>query len=497
MFREELIEFILAFLKSRRWWRLLLQGGLLCILPLLVGSFVLYGASIPVESLGNRYIGSVESEVDKRLAAIESGEADAAAEMDSKLRISLERILQLGESNERVSYIVARQLASQGRVETAARKMREIAPANGAGFAPAHAWLAQFERARFDNTKEMAEILLNDLTVANNALSAINPVLTDMQATLLVSFGRANEALDILSFRAQQEPILYAKVADLSALQNDRATLRDAIGKTREFMKTAYAGVDPDEAYYVQHSKLEDYENDLEGVLMFSKKGIEDFPESALLRRYLSNGLLLKFNRVQSNPDEGEPGRDYLQEAYSADPTNPAVTVQIAQAIAQGENTGEELRKALEKQLEDGTASGAAYLILGNSRLGNGDMETGINYLENALEVFPDAPIILNNLAYAMLQLEPPKIDEALANVEKALTFSDIPPAFKASILDTQGEALALKGDILGAIESYEKAIQEYPAKLSSREKLVQLYNAKGMTKMAEVQQERIDELKQ
>ncbi len=512
MLFEHFVNCLLAWLTSRRWRKCLLYAALTFGLPCGLLGFVVYGNSIPANVIAGRYLKNIDLDIERRLEATRIGaEVDDSADV----HVELNRILQLGNSSPRVVYIVAIEMGKQGRVASAARKMREIAPKDGSGFPDAHCWLAAYGASQPIRGEAGLLTLLNDFQVANEGMAFLPPQLVVSYAELLKIAGRTKQAIDLLTLRAEQSPALYPVLAKLAAAANDRVQMRVAISKTNELLLERYKDQPFDEAYFLQQIELAAIQRDLPAVVKIAKEGVETFPDSKLLRRQLSSALIVEGDVAaaaprplrpvggipseSSSPVEGadaeESGLSYLDAAYQMDPNNQLVMHRVVQAIVAGQDLSPELRSALEARLADGTASGFTHLTLGNHRLQQGDLTRAVEHLEIALEMLPGAVVVQNNLAYAYLQLQPPAIEKAVELVDAALSVNGVSASNRASILDTQGTAFMLKGDMVGAINSFEDAVRLDPTKLHSRKQLVLLFEKLGMADMAKAQSDLIDEL--
>ena len=168
MFFDEFLSFVVKWIRTRRWktlfWLLFWVGSL----PLLATLLIAYGFSIPSAQLETQC-----------LKATGAGFSDLPIEDDSEsenseqsIQVPLRRILQIGSFNERVVYIVANQLARQGRIAMAAKMMRDIAPVDSEGFAEAHRWLASCALTPGNEAGVDRKALKHDLRIAVESASS-------------------------------------------------------------------------------------------------------------------------------------------------------------------------------------------------------------------------------------------------------------------------------------------------------------------------------------
>lgn len=491
MFVEQLIEFLKCWNETRSLRRIALLAFLLAAFPLFMSGLVLWGYSTSINTLGGRHIQLVEA----RLDSIDGTEEPS--EYANELYVPLNRILQLGQSNERVTFIVGRQLLRQRRIAEAVRKLREIAPVGERGYPPAHLLLAEIDRQSLDS-------VFNDLAVADSSLSTMPTLFTQQYVGLLLKKGMQSEALAVLRLRAEQNPELNLMLAKVAFQTGDRNELRAAASGYRELLDTVYEGKEHDENYFVGQITLADLLGDTEQVSQLVTDGLASVPESHKLRQYRSTLLLAEALSPQdqeaSEAEQQARSLAKLREAVEADPTNPAVLNVIAKAMANGTALPREMIKVLENSLKAGTTPANALFEISKSQLKNVTAESAEYAIANLQAIDKQGaagPEVFNNLAFALLAVEPPRINDALMLLSRALQYQNLPDSALASIYDTQGQARAMAGDELGAIESYENAIQLAGGKLNSRESLAKLYAKQGMTDLAVAQRDRIEELKQ
>lgn len=490
MFVEQLIEFLRRWNETRSLRRIALLAILLAVLPLIMCALVVWGYSTSVNTLANRHIQLVEARLD-------SPDVDeSSSEFASELYVPLNRILQLGQSNERVTHIVAIQLFRQGRIAEAVRKFREIAPVGGRGYPPAHLFLADIDG-------QSLESVLNDLAVADSSLSTMPPQVTQRYVELLVRNGKDREALAVLRLRAEQTPELNLTLAEVAAKVGDRNETRLAVGRFREVVESQYEENELDERYFLIQVTLAELMGEPGELSEALGQGLAMFPDSRPLRRKKSDLFLAEAVSAASGVSGAHTGTDIgtLQKAMNADPTSPGVINRIAHELSRGTQLPNEMLKVLRASLDAGTAPSDSHFALSLGYLRRGtpegakaaiaNIELGIKKQNGVV-----APAILNNFAFACLELRPPRTAAALEVLDLALQVKRLPRDQLASIYDTQGQARAMAGDELGAIESYENAIELVGAKLNSRASLAELYAKHGMTELAVAQRERIDALK-
>src|SRR5690606_22598201 len=137
MFYQDLFNRVIAWWRSRRWWRMSLVAFLPLSLLLISCGLVVYGAMLSRQTLATRYLTLIQEDLDTSFNDLLNADGVATAEAqrqsaalaridERRVQVPMRRILQLGNFSPRVAYVVASQMAQQGRLGMAARMMRDI-----------------------------------------------------------------------------------------------------------------------------------------------------------------------------------------------------------------------------------------------------------------------------------------------------------------------------------------------------------------------------------
>jgi tetratricopeptide (TPR) repeat protein len=175
-----------------------------------------------------------------------------------------------------------------------------------------------------------------------------------------------------------------------------------------------------------------------------------------------------------------------LNAAITADPTNPRIGDDIMYLKAAGVTVDKNMIAHLREILASGGATAITHLLLGNSYFDQKDrkIDKAINHWQLAMGQDPNMVLALNNLAVAMSYLDPPKIDEGLKLIDRAIELTN----GNAEFYDSRGEILDRAGRYEEAIVDFEKALVRDPYRLATREKLYQSYKSAGLEDLAEAQ---------
>jgi tetratricopeptide (TPR) repeat protein len=510
MFYQDLLTCLWAWARTRQWRWLLLVALIPFLFLATALSTVIYGAFLSRRELGNRYFSLVQSDVESSLQQIEKSENEPDGATSRRVQVPLRRLIQLGNSNEKVLFIVGTSLIQQGRTAMGASMLRDIAPEKRRGFPPAHAWLASYAMMTSLKEKEtaaQAEMLLFDLETAEKGSVRLQAQQLVEYARLLIRFDRKQDALNMLHDHNTEYPQLNNVIIQLEKqdgiVGNDTRT---AVAAGRADFDNKLKAGQVTLADLFQAVELEILAENIDRAVDIAAYGYKLDPKSADARRLYSSALLYKHRAVSEQwPAEvarakalgtPPPPMDlrYLDLACEVDSANPDASEALAQAVVAGQKLSQEMTLALQNSLVEGTASGVTHLILANGKLVGDNPHESLPHLRMALRQMPDSPVVMNNLAYAILKYETEKLQEARELIERALGIPGVTLAERASMLDTLGEIRVAQDDTLGAIEMFEEALKHDGRKVNTRQKLADAYQQAGMQDLANAQLRRIRE---
>ncbi|MEO8270197.1 MAG: hypothetical protein ABI557_10765 [Aureliella sp.] len=517
---QGVVEYFLAWSYTRSWFRLLLINAPWMLLLAASVGLVGYGVTINPQTLGERYSDWVAEELPEALRSTNEGapskiddsakkeaspeEKDVARSTEnvdpleeqnreaSELvsgygELLLRRLLQLQNSNSSITYLVAAQLALQGRSAQARQLMRRIAPLDSAGFAAAHHWLAaDGYNNRLARTPEGKEQLIKDLSIATR-WGGCHPKLRGLYSQLLESQGDFLQAMAVLQVGSAGGSELESKLAIVRLAAKYEQT--DRFERAAEEIKQeVQSRVDAETVTSQDWAILASawlYEKNPSEARQAVQSGMQKEPDNPQLRRLLSESFRVEYLlAIQQDGEQTKLKLGLLDAALKADPTNPAVGTEIARLISLGQSATPELKSALEQQLAAGHATAVTHILLANRQLIAGDLKAAEPHLELALRQAPNNPMIMNNLGLVLSRTE-----QQSERAQQLATAAVASEPNNADFRDSLGEIRARNGDSIGAIECYEAAIGLNPAASSTRKKIAALYRQLGMNEMAEVQE--------
>jgi tetratricopeptide (TPR) repeat protein len=491
------IEFFLAWLFTRQWLAVL---GLLPVILLLVtlGGLLLCGWLVDKNTLVTRYASWVEAELKEDREVTDSA---APAATDALMKVEgvspfgellLRRVLQLENSDSRSRYLVALQIGNRGRRGQARQLMRQLAPERNRGFAPAHAWLA-IDRLLQGQVRDQAArtVLLNDLEVAAT-WQGTGTKLREVLAELLESEGRIGDAIKVLQAAAESDSGAWVKLVAVANRNGRKQPAEDAAQKAKALFNRRIVEQTATSLDFVQLASLLVLELNPDEAIRQLKIGLNQFPTERILNLTLSECYRVKFIMSYKETAQGiDCEIEYLDEALKADPTNLAVSEEVAKLMAKGGIASPALAAALDQQLAEDKSTTMTHLLLATRSLKENKLEAAIPYLEVALRKSPNAPVVLNNLALALARVSIDNVERSRELIARALRISGP----NAELLDSQGEILMLAGDYVGAIASFESAIELDGKRIAPRKRLIVAYEKAGLKDLVPLQEEKVRKL--
>lgn len=436
------------------------------------------------------------------IVAARNESKEPTAEQMAKADLMLSRILQLGEGDLPSRFYVAQQNIAIGRMDVARGIVSQIAPDNRPGLAEAHEWMAKDIISRATRGEQVSPAILRHHL--QNSLEKLElnfePALYEIYASMLDSDKRFSEAARMLAKAGSIDPIYHLKMVDY--LVKKKLT-NQAKGSADELVAKSEASIaDP-------KSKPEDVARDVilaaqaysmtdridESIKFLEKHQPSDI-NVADWRRTYSENFRMKFRKslVRSN-NQMQVNLNFLNVAIKADPTNIAVQSELQILNEIGIASTPEQRKALVNLIAQQGSSLVPKIVLAESALVEGRFDEAITYYELVLAEVPEFTIGLNNMAALLAKKNPPNFEKARELIDKAIAMS---PNI-AEIRDTKGDIEVQTSNNDLAATEYLKALELAPARLTTREKLIKLYESIGnepeATKQREILQKVKDEL--
>lgn len=510
---------LVDWLITRNWRRISL--GLLPVLgAAILGGLVLWGSSLDRDRLAERYLKLADAEVAQwenawapvpnedtpspGAASTESAgdptqpASDAIAAASAKggsteestiprfAEVLFRRVQQLQSGDQRSVFFVAMILAQRGSMPQALSLLSRIAPEDREGYAPAHAWLADYY-LRQPITAE------NLNSVKHHSRAALRwprtpPTVLANVSQLFWKTGEPDVAVQALTLAAERDPKFHLQLAGLASQQEKWKLLREqSLTKAESHLQTLVNEKPQDVEARLQFISALLLKKDFAAAERAVMEG-RTLADDDRLRRAQSEIYRLQFVSTTSFSDSTWSGQvELLNKAFHVDPTNLKVFEEVAQlARISGEAPNAELEAELNKLLAEGRATSITHLWIAERYLVTDQMEKAVPHLEQALERNPNAVHCLNNLAYCLAKLYPDRSEEALSYIDRAISIYSNHPAYH----DTRGTVLVRLGRHKEAIASLERAVEllrqtGQPPKASYHQRLASAYEAIGQKDLA------------
>ncbi len=475
---------------------------MLAILPPLLllfvlGGFVLAGKFRSTQSLKEWY----RNQANEITGMASDGSSDLSKandertpEEEAKLDLLYKRILQIGDEDQEARYFVAVNNFKQGKKEIARSMFATLAPDDRPGLDLAHAWLAydMYDRSR-QGEKIPVEMLKHHLGHALENPRTKPPIeLYVLYAKILESENNLSGAARVLAKASERDPKL---VLEPILFYVRKGMLRQAIAEADALINRvqpiiANPKTEPEKLVqaYLDTARAYQITNRIDESIPIIERGLKIAPTSKELKRSLSDSYRAKFRASLAGGADGkvQASLELLNKSIAADPTNIATQTELEILTKLGIADSEEKRQRLIRSIALHGASVSIRMLLAESALHRGEVDSAINDYEVVLADMPDMTIALNNLAMIYAKHPKPQFEKAKATIQHAI---ELTPEV-AEFYDTQGDIQSLAGDVAAAIQAYLLALERSPERIRTRDKLIALYAQQGNTEGVQQQNE-------
>ena len=417
---------------------------------------------------------------------------ESAKRMTDRIDMLYRRVLQLNQNNAFAKFYVANQMTRYGSRGSARQIMESLAPADRNGFQKAHAWLATdlIERGQKGESIDV-DILKQHLKRAT-ASEEVSPGLLLVYSQLLQQENKTAESQEFLKRAAKFDPkLLLTSIAIYN--QNGQANQAKATADMLvERVSVKDKKRDDAEDRVVLAAQAYALTNRIDNALEVLQSGLRQMPQSPKLLRALSDAFRYKFrlSSVRSGKNV-QVNLELLNAAIAFDPTNIAIQEDLNALKQLGIGSTDSNIELLRVQIATSGTSFVARLILADSSFRRGDLASAINDYEIVLAELPQMTLALNRLAMLHASSVPPKLDESLKLIDRAIEISPTVSEFH----DSRGDILVLLKRREDAVTSYLQALESTPQRIQTREKLIGLYEELSQADQAQVQRDKLAEI--
>lgn len=512
--------------------------GMPAVIFLVLGVTALGLAAFNVDNLDEHYQNLVETASDKSkqlrddiikendLVRKTRGGLDSVAENDSrqdelkgemeKEKIFLEKLISLDNNNSEYKYELALLAFREQDPQRGLNLMQIISPFEEPGYAEGHLFLSQyFLQKKFTSKEErgknvaFAEKQIDNCLIADKSnldAKRIKAFIHDQKRQFLPAYEIYKELF-------VQDPLHYRdllRLANLLGKDSDKKSFLDQA--SIEFRRMTNRSSDNVSewvdawTHYVACMKLKgdlksysDAESQVRGELL---KFGDDIGKKVFLKRQLSriySDRAISQGRTSPLPVRRSQLSD-LAKAIENDEKNESA-LQWLTVLGDDEEIAEEARKIYDPRYDPNIPS-VVLSELGRQALRKADFEEAIKFFERARKKNPRNPEVLNNLAYAYLQIEDRNPEHALLLIDQAITFlanSNLQQnrqAFISSFFDTRGVALMQLDRMQEAAAAFEVAFRNRPKSKEILNRLIKTLEGRD-ERQAEVYRRRLAKIEQ
>lgn len=469
----------LAVWWSRRETRYLLRGLPALVVFSAAGWLLIAGRLRSDAVLAETYLG-----------AARHAEATNKPEVAALL---LERVVRLRPADDETLFELATMAQQAGDQARAAVLIRQLAPDDGQGYAPAHVQVGRY--------------YLNRLHLATGNFERAQTHLSHA-LTLDPDNPTAHALLGQLYFsRGAWDPAITELEGALEAAQSGARDLPEELYAVRLLLAKAYSFRGrTEEAARLGRAVRQHYAEQLAAnprgnvqsriILADACMFLEDFDAAA---QTLNEGLVLhdqdpalrsalaRFNVAWSDAllRTGRGSRterfELLSAALLLDPNYVMIFDRMMGILKEGDDTAADAREFLLKNVTEGKATGLSHLLLGSAAFQERDLEAAAYHLERARALLPNALIVANNLAWFLAFRDPPDLQRAEDLINSVLQTAPNDPRF----LDTRGQIYAKQGRWNEAIADLERALDAGLPGAETHLALALCYESKGLPDLA------------
>ena len=488
-----------AFWRKTRNWRKVLAMLPVFLLVVTLGSFVAVGKLYDPFAKATWYLERANKELELATSEkTDSASADQATNGESTTRLPevvdmlFRRVLQLNQNNIYARYYVANQMTRYGSLGSARQIMESLAPTQRGGFPKAHAWLALDLIGRRQKGAEIDVETLKHHLKRGTTGEDVSPVLLLVYSQLLQQENKTAESQEFLKRAAKFDPKLLLTAIEVYNRNSQTAQARDTANLLIERVKDLKGEDVEDKIVLAAQAYL--LTNRIDNALEVLQTGLKRLPMSLKLARALSDAFRLKFHASSVLSDkEVQIKLDFLDAAIALDPTNIAIQGELSALVQLGIMNSDESIDALRVQIATRGTSFIARMLLAESSFRRGNIASAINDYEVILAELPRMTLALNNLAMLFTKAVPPRLEESLELIDRAISISPSVSEFH----DSRGDILMALKRKSDSIASYELALEMSPQRIQTREKLIAVYEELSQTEKARLHRDKLAEIQQ
>ena len=493
----EFLDLFSSWRHSRRWTTVLMVLPV-ALIAIILGSLVAVGKlsdpNLKAAWYADRAMKEIElanaAELEKDTASKDS-QGTASKQLPEFVDMLFRRVLQINQNNKFARFYVAAQMDRYGSRGSARQIMESLATTKTTGYTKAHTWLAMdlVERAQKGEAINV-ETLKYHLKPGTSG-DEVPPSLLLIYSQLLQQENKTAESQEFLKRAAEFEPKLLLNAIAVYNQNSMSGQARTTADMLVEKFKNKLNENEGENVILTSQALI--LTNRMKEAMEILQKGSKRFPNSSKLAREYSNAYRMSFRMTAVRlSDRINVNLDFLNAAIAIDPTNVFVREELMFFSQLGIGQNETVIDSLRARIATTGTSYVARLLLAETAYAKGKLDDAINEYEVVLAELPRMTLALNNLAMMYTQLNPPKFDEAMKLIDRAIEATPQVAEFH----DSRGDILMLQKRKEDAIESYLLALSNSPERVETREKLIAVYDETEQKEKAELERGRLEIVK-
>lgn len=405
----------------------------------------------------------------------------------------------------------AQRLSLIGDSNRAEAIIEYLAPSDSKGYANAHRALA-LNLAPTLKTAPVSEQSLQKLQWHLQHSSELkDPVLLELRTDYFLAVGQIDRAIASLSQLAEVQPDRWFPLAELLLARGDQIAARSALSRAAQIysqrMSENPQSIDDRLRTATAMARL----GELDPAIEILNAGWR-FEQDPAISNALSELFLLKFQKARFANGAPETLWQSLQQSRKWNPSNKNVyeAIVILHSDPGSTNIRSDIRKQIEQWISENPQATEPLFALSNLDAQEGKIDQAIASLEKVLSFDPNSPPALNNLAWLIASNAPQQAtgDNPADNRTNSLRLERLTLAEKyaraaleaspnsSSFRDTLGTILLRQSRSTEALAEFEVSLRTSKKPIQTLETISKVYRDMGEQALADEYQQRADQLK-
>jgi tetratricopeptide (TPR) repeat protein len=402
-------------------------------------------------------------------------------------RIYYQRAIELDGGSDAARFALARASQQTGDYPRMAAILQLLAPDDGLGHWPAHLWVAKSLLSKSKLTGEEIRSAESQLrkVVRLRPTNANGRILLGELYYNLGVWDKAIEQLEAVRRQVPEKNLMIAKA--YSQLGDERAARRHGLAAQEHFRERVEdAPSNFDDLMLLAEATMfvEQYAQAIDllknAMALNGDEATKQQLNAAITRTYVawSDTLL----RREDRKDSREQSFQLLCAGLDYNPDEPLLLERLMTYVTPHSEMRHEAKKFLLQNIVDGRAVGASHLLLAiHAFAAEEDLEQAKFHLERAFKLLPQAPLVANNLAWTLGNIEPHDLDRALRIMSPLI--EEFPAAYR--FRDTRGQILARLERWQDALDDLERCISSMNDNVATHQALAASYEGVGALELA------------